>query len=62
MSYSIQDVNLLCEKKIAALLGLSRTTLYRYRLNGMPYHKFGKAIRYCLDDVMEWSRANAQLA
>lgn len=57
-----KDVTLLCDKKIGAILGVSRTTLYRYRLNGMPYLKLGKSIRYALEEVIDWSKANAQLA
>lgn len=62
MKNSDKDFTLMCDKKIGAALGVSRTTLYRYRLNGMPYLKLGKSIRYAFEEVTDWMRANAQLA
>jgi excisionase family DNA binding protein len=36
-------------------LGISRSTLYRWRKEGMPHKKMGhKTIRYDLAEVMKW--------
>ena len=38
-------------------LNISRSTLYRWRKEGLPHERLGhKTIRYDMDKVMEWLR------
>lgn len=43
--------------EVAKILGLSPQTLanQRFRGVGLPYHKFGRAIRYLLADVLAYA-------
>jgi len=42
-------------------LNISRSTLYRWRKDGMPHEKLGhKTIRYDFDEVKEWLRQRGQ--
>ena len=44
----------------AKILGLAPQTLanQRFRGVGLPYHKFGRAIRYLLADVLNYAESN----
>lgn len=55
------ESNLVCEKVIGVLTGVSRTTLYRHRKYGMPHHKFGRRVLYRFEEVVEWTRSNASM-
>lgn len=48
------EPSLVCEKVIERMLNISRTTLYRYRMNGkVPYYKVGRKILYSYEEVVE---------
>lgn len=47
----------LSDKELSYLLSLSRVTLYRLRLSGMPYMRVGGQLRYDLDAVLEWLKS-----
>jgi len=44
----------LTEKQVSESTGLSQKTLsqHRWKSTGLPYSKFGRSIRYKLDDVL----------
>lgn len=49
----------LCTKEVAALLGLSVSTLEKGRVGigliNPPFHRFGKTVRYLESEVLEWA-------
>ena len=47
-------------KAAAEILGLSVATLKKYRMvgGGPAFHKFGRSVRYDLNDIAEYSRMN----
>lgn len=48
-------MELITAKQLQEKLNVSRSTVYRWRKEGMPHKKIGhKTIRYDLDKVMEW--------
>ena len=51
----IKDRQLYSERGLRAHIPVSRTTLYRLRKLGMPFHKFGGRIFYDLDSVRSWT-------
>ncbi len=58
-----KDKRYLTEKEVAAITGLSLSTIQKMRghCRGIPYLKIGKAVRYVLEDVqafMEMHRVN----
>jgi predicted DNA-binding transcriptional regulator AlpA len=55
---SMDESKLLTEDELLAALKLNvaRTTVWRWRDQGMPYVKLGRAIRYELGAVQEWMR------
>ena len=42
-------------KEIERILGISRTTLYRLRKEGLPNKKVGGQIRYDQEEVLKWA-------
>jgi len=50
------DPELVPEKKIIQMLGMSKSKLLKLRAEGMPYKQIGKPIFYNLKDVKEWLR------
>ena len=52
--------NLVDTKKTAEILGISENTLKKYRMvgGGPIFHKFGRSVRYDLDDIAEYRRGN----
>jgi len=53
------DPELVPEKKIIQMLGMSKSKLLKLRAEGMPYRQIGKPIFYNLKDVKEWLRRDA---
>jgi phage terminase Nu1 subunit (DNA packaging protein) len=55
---SVPAVKFLSEKKVAELLDVSVKTLqqHRFRRKGLPYSKFGRAIRYEETTVLAYMR------
>ena len=49
----------LTEKQVSESTGLSQKTLsqHRWKSAGLPYSKFGRSIRYKLDDVLAFMEA-----
>lgn len=50
------------EKRVLNELGLSRQTLYRWRLQGLPYYKVSKIIMYNPDDINRFIGAQQNLS
>ena len=50
----------LTEKQVSELTGLSIYTLRgnRFERKGIPYIKAGRAVRYCLDDILQYMESN----
>jgi excisionase family DNA binding protein len=46
--------NYLTEKELMQSLKVSRSTLVRWRKEGMPFEKIGKLIRYNEEKIMDW--------
>ncbi len=48
--------NFITEREVASMLGISTKTLqkHRHEHRGLPYLKFGRAVRYDLQDVEDW--------
>ena len=40
--------------ELMELLKISRSTVDRWRREGMPYTKVGRGVRFFEEDVMEW--------
>ena len=47
-------MQLLTTKELAEFLNVTVQTIWRYRVDGMPYIKLGRVCRYELDEVMKW--------
>ncbi len=45
---------LLTSKELEKILKVNRTTIWRYKKQGMPFEKVGKSIRFNPDKVMKW--------
>jgi predicted DNA-binding transcriptional regulator AlpA len=50
----------LTEKEVADITSLSLSTLrnHRFLCKGLPYIKFGKAVRYSLSDIIQYMEAH----
>ena len=50
----------LSEKEVAALIGLSISTLqkHRFRHVGIPYAKLGRSVRYAAEEVASYMEAH----
>lgn len=44
--------------ELMKLLKIGRTTINRWRKEGMPSIKIGRGVRFILADVMDWIEAN----
>jgi predicted DNA-binding transcriptional regulator AlpA len=64
---SFDEKNMLTEKEVSEYVGISRSSLRVARLNtkskkdkmnGPPFHKMGRAIRYLKSDVDAWIMQN----
>jgi site-specific DNA-cytosine methylase len=53
----MDDFKLLTGETLQEALGVSRTTLWRLRQQGMPTRRIGRGIRYPLEDVRAWLAA-----
>jgi len=49
---------LLTVDEVASLLKVARSTIYRYKEEGLPYFKIGKSLRFSTEQVMKWVRAH----
>lgn len=53
------ECQFLCTKEVARLLNVSVSALEKGRVGigniNPPYHRFGKSIRYRLDEVCAWA-------
>ena len=47
---------MMCIKDIMRHLGVSRSTVLRWRRKGCPYHTVGKAVRLSLRAVLRWRK------
>lgn len=58
----LPDDQFLNDREIANWLGISRAKLKkdRQRGAGLPFHKFGKSIRYRVGDVRAWLKDEAR--
>ena len=51
------SIRLLTEKQLSEELRIDRSTLWRWRTEGMPWVLLGsRSVRYRLTDVQEWLR------
>ncbi|RYU90700.1 DNA-binding protein [Mucilaginibacter terrigena] len=53
------DPELVPEKKVIEMLGMSKSKLLRLRAEGMPYQQIGKPIFYNLKELKEWLKCTA---
>jgi excisionase family DNA binding protein len=49
-------------KQLAGQLKISRATVQRHLVRGIPHERLGSRIYFKLDDVMNWLRAQGQAA
>lgn len=55
MAGPINNKEILTEKELQELLGISRTTLWKLRKNeNLPYTKIGREYRYFKSEIIEW--------
>jgi len=50
--------NLLTVSDVAALLRVTRSTIYRYKKLGIPHFKIGKSLRFTKEQVMDWVKSH----
>lgn len=50
--------NLVTSREIEATYKISRTTVDRWRKEGMPYVKVGRGVRFDLEAVNKWIAEN----
>lgn len=55
-----QATRLLTEREVTRVLGLSRTTLWRLRKDGLPTLSVGRSVRYDVDKTREWLASSAE--
>lgn len=53
------DPELVPERKVIEMLGMSKSKLLRLRAEGMPYQQIGKPIFYNLKELKEWLKRTA---
>jgi hypothetical protein len=53
------DPELVPEKVVIQILGMSKSKLLRLRAEGMPYQQIGKPIFYNIDEVKKWFKRDA---
>lgn len=49
---------MLTTEELRQWLQIGRTTLWRWRKEGMPYIKYGNSVRFNKDDVLKWLSEN----
>ena len=49
---------LFTNEQLCDFLSVSRTTLFRFRKNGLPFIRIGRSLRYRLDDIELWLSQN----
>ncbi len=54
MERTTVNKEILTEQELQELLGVSRTTLWKLRKNGLPYVRIGREYRYFKSEVIEW--------
>jgi excisionase family DNA binding protein len=47
-------MNLLTTKDIMGIFKVTRTTVSDWRKQGMPFKKYGKLVRFNLEEVSSW--------
>jgi excisionase family DNA binding protein len=52
--------NLLTTKQLAEKLQVAEITIHKWREKGLPFLKLGRAVRFNLDDVMEWLKGGSE--
>lgn len=54
---AFRTLDFLSTDDVARYLGLSSRTLERFRVEGRgpAYHKFGRAVKYRRDNLLEWA-------
>lgn len=45
-------------EELMQVLKIGRTTVNRWRKEGMPYIKIGRGVRFVLKDVLNWIETN----
>lgn len=50
----VEVSKLITTRQLSERLGVSRVTLTNWRKLGLPYIKLGYAVRYDVEDVMNW--------
>jgi hypothetical protein len=51
---------MLTEKELRQKLWINRGTVLKLRKQGLPHIKIGRLIRYDLNDVLTWLKANSE--
>lgn len=54
------EVSLITLEELSEYLKVSRTTIDRWRREGMPFEKVGRGVRFDKQAVMEWIKENKQ--
>lgn len=57
----MSELQLVTDESLQAALGVSRSTLWRLRQQGLPIRRVGRSIRYPLDEVQAWLGAQPDL-
>lgn len=59
----MQDIFYVSEKRVSQIIGRALSSLRNDRFNrrGLPYYKFGRAVKYRLDEVIKWAEARRVL-
>ena len=53
---------LLTVKELAELLNVAQSTIYAWTMRGeIPHYKFGKAIRFSEEEILEWMESHKQV-
>lgn len=51
---------LITSQELQAVYSISRSTVDRWRKEGLPFIKVGRGVRFDEDDVYEWIKNNKQ--
>jgi excisionase family DNA binding protein len=46
--------NFITTKELCEYLKVTKTTIERWRKEGLPFSQIGRGIRFKLDEVMQW--------
>ena len=47
---------------VSNFLGVRKRTIYRYIKQGMPHLRYGGALRFLREEIIEWGKRNRQQA